>query len=103
MPFWGPALGVRARGHPGLKDRIGGQPVACEERERDRYGRMVAVCRVRGEDINAWMVAEGWVLAYRTYSHAYVDQETVARTAKRGVWRGELVEPWAWRRGERLV
>ena len=85
-----------------LKGRLANRPVACEPRDRDRYGRVIAVCRVRDEDLNAWMVAEGWALAYRAYSHAYVTEETIARTEKRGVWRGELVEPWKWRRGERL-
>ncbi len=85
-----------------LKGRIGNGPVSCESRDRDRYGRVISVCRVRGEDLNAWMVAEGWALAYRAYSRAYVSEEANARTEKRGVWRGELVEPWKWRRGERL-
>ena len=42
-----------------LADRIAGRPVACEERARDRYGRIVAVCRLNGRDLNAWLVAEG--------------------------------------------
>ena len=29
--------------------------------------------------------------------------EKRARAAKRGVWRGELVPPWDWRRGKRLA
>ena len=51
-----------------LTGRIGGRTVSCEERDRDRYGRVVAVCRAGGEDVNAWMVAEGWAFAYRKYS-----------------------------------
>ena len=43
-----------------LADRIGTQPVTCEERDRDRYGRSVAVCRLAGQDLNAWLVAQGW-------------------------------------------
>ena len=85
-----------------LKGRIASSPVACEERDRDRYGRAVAVCRVRGEDLNAWMVASGWALAYRTYSRAYVGEENLARKANRGMWSGNFVAPWDWRRGERL-
>ncbi len=80
-----------------------GSQVACEERGRDRYGRIVAVCTAAGRDLNAWMVAEGWALAYRRYSRAYVATERRARAAKRGVWRGEFVPPWDWRRGKRLA
>ena len=85
-----------------LAGRIDGRSVACEERDQDRYGRVVAVCRHDGQDVNAWLVREGWALAYRHYSTAYVDEEAGARRAKRGLWRGEFVRPWDWRRGERL-
>lgn len=53
-------------------------------------------------DINAWLVREGWALAYRRYSRAYVDEELAAKVARRGIWRGEFIRPWDWRRGERL-
>ena len=85
-----------------LARRIGGRPVACEERDRDRYGRVVAVCTVAGLDLNRWMVAEGWAFAYRRYSRDYVAAESRARAARRGIWRGEAVAPWDWRRGKRL-
>lgn len=81
-----------------LDERIAGRPVACEEKDRDRYGRVVAVCRLGEEDLNAWLVAEGWALAYRRYSMDYVDEEEAARAAGKGVWRGTFVPPWDWRR-----
>ncbi len=46
-----------------LADKIGRRPVACAGRERDRYGRVVAVCRVAGEDLGAWLVGNGLALA----------------------------------------
>ncbi len=86
-----------------LARRIGSHPVACKERDRDRYGRVVAVCRVGGEDVNAWMVAEGWAFAYRQYSRRYLAEEMAAKAAKRGVWQGDVVPPWDWRRGKRFT
>lgn len=86
-----------------LSRRIGSRPVACQEQDRDRYGRSVAVCRVGGEDVNAWMVAEGWAFAYRKYSMRYVAEEMAAKAGKRGVWRGDVIAPWDWRRGQRLA
>ena len=74
-----------------LAGRIGGRSIACQERDRDRYGRVVAVCSASGMDLNAWMVAEGWAFAYRRYSKVYVGEESAARAARRGVWRGEVV------------
>ena len=52
--------------------------------------------------LNAWLVAEGWALAYRRYSSAYVSQELSARSERRGIWRGRFVAPWDWRAGVRL-
>ena len=106
------AQSCRANGQPwrcgelatrALVGRIGGRTVAYEERGRDRYGRAVALCRAGREDLNAWMVEQGWALAYRRFSRAYVDEERAAHAARRGIWRGEFVAPWDWRRGERLA
>ena len=44
-----------------LVGRIDGESVACEERGRDRYGRVVAVCGYGAQDVNAWLVREGSV------------------------------------------
>ena len=85
-----------------LADRIGGQTVHCEERDRDSFGRIVAVCQLAGRDLNAWLVAQGWAMAYRQFSEAYVVEEAAAEAAGRGIWRGQFVAPWDWRRGVRL-
>ena len=86
-----------------LREHIAGRPVVCTERDRDRYGRIVAVCRAGGEDINAWMVSQGMAVAYTKYSRAYVGQQRSAKAARRGLWRGDFVAPWDWRRGKRLA
>lgn len=85
-----------------LSEKIGAGVVTCNPRDKDRYGRVVAVCSAGGEDLNGWMVAEGWALAYRHYSKDYVTHEASASAARRGVWAGEFVPPWDWRRGRRL-
>ena len=81
-----------------LSGKIGRQVVECRPKDEDRYGRVVAVCSVGGEDVNAWMVAQGWALAYRYYSHDYVGQERSASKARLGLWQGEFERPWEWRR-----
>ena len=53
--------------------------------------------------MNAWMVSQGLALAYRRYSRDYVGEEVSARDAGLGMWRGDFVPPWDWRRGERLA
>jgi len=83
-----------------LSDHIGRQPIACEKPDVDRYKRIVAVCRLGSEDLNAWLVSEGLAMAYRQYSADYVAQEERARTAAYGLWRGEFMPPWDWRRAK---
>ena len=75
--------------------------VTCERKDSDRYGRVVALCRVYGEDLGAWMVGLGWALAYRAYSTRYVPAEELARSRGLGMWAGRFVPPWEWRREHR--
>jgi endonuclease YncB( thermonuclease family) len=84
-----------------LSDRIGEANVSCGQKDKDRYGRIVAVCSAGGEDLNAWLVRQGLALAYRQYGKDYIGQEDEARTARRGVWAGTFTPPWDYRRGER--
>ena len=89
-----------------LADAIGRTWVNCTERDRDRYDRIVAVCKVggpKGRDLGAYMVSQGWALAYRKYSNDYLANEDAARAANKGLWRGKFAPPWEWRRGKRLA
>ena len=76
--------------------------VRCVGDTKDRYGRLIANCFVDGYNVNARIVYEGLALAYRKYSKQYVPEEDKARAAKRGMWAGEFVAPWDWRKGKRL-
>ncbi len=85
-----------------LANKIAGRPVVCTPRGRDRYKRVIAVCYAGDENLNAWMVANGWAMAYLRYSYSYVPEELSARLSKHGIWQGDFIAPWDWRRGERL-
>jgi len=63
----------------------------------DRRGRTVARCEVDGEDIQKWMVRNGWALSYVRVSHDYDEDEKAAREAKAGMWQGAFIAPWDWR------
>lgn len=87
--------GIAARNR--LAGHVGGRPVDCAPSGQDVYGRTLAVCRMAGEDLNAWMVREGWALAFVRYSNTYVADEATAREAQRGLWSGAFIAPWEWR------
>src|ERR1700716_3301694 len=63
----------------------------------DRRGRTVARCEVDGEDIQKWMVKNGWALAFTRVSRDYEADEKEAREAKAGMWQGAFIAPWDWR------
>jgi endonuclease YncB( thermonuclease family) len=84
-----------------LADRIGSATVICEAGSHDRYGRLIAVCTASGEELNRWMVMQGWAVAYRRYSQAYAGAETDARANRRGIWAARFDMPWTWRKNAR--
>lgn len=84
-----------------LSERIARRPVTCEVKDTDRYGRSVAACSAGGENLNAWMAANGWAMAYRQYSKDYVDAEAAARASRAGIWAGTFQPPWEWRKDKR--
>ena len=70
----------------------------CRNRQvADRRGRIVARCEVDGEDIQKWLVRNGWALAYARFSKDYEPDEKAAREARAGMWQGAFIAPWDWR------
>ncbi len=85
-----------------LAEFIGKAWVRCNEQDRDRYQRIVAVCYLGNKNINAWMVRNGWAVDYRRYSKgAYRAEQLHAERNRLGIWRGEFELPWKWRRQNR--
>ena len=74
-----------------------GKNWVCHARSIDRRGRTVARCEVGGEDIQKWLVRNGWALAYVRISKDYEADEAAAREAKAGMWQGAFIAPWDWR------
>ncbi|MGN1287927.1 MAG: thermonuclease family protein, partial [Bradyrhizobium sp.] len=80
--------GVAARDE--LIKHAGHKSWTCHARSVDRRGRTIARCEVDGEDIQKWMVENGWALAFTRISHDYEPDEKAAREAKAGMWQGAL-------------
>src|ERR1700726_1498633 len=87
--------GVAARDE--LAKHVENKSWTCHVGPTDRRGRMVARCEVDGEDIQKWMVQNGWALSFARVSHDYDADEAAAREAKAGSWQGAFIAPWDWR------
>ncbi len=57
---------------------------------KDRYGRFIGTLYDQHQDINAWMIEQGYAWAYRKYlkkhNKHYLSLEKKARQAQRGLW-----------------
>ncbi len=84
-----------------LKD-VSPPSLHCKISSKDRFGRSIGVCYIKDKDINRNLVENGWALAYKEYSKDYIHNEKLASQNKIGIWQGEFVEPWNWRRGVRI-
>lgn len=80
-----------------LVNHVGDKSWTCHFMRTDRFARSVSRCEVDGEDIQQWLVKNGWALSFVRYSHAYDDDEKIAREGKVGMWAGAFIAPWDWR------
>ena len=92
------ACGVEARSY--LLSLIDPATLSCEIKPRaKKETRVVALCRVDGEDLAQLMISAGWAIDYRFFSKGYyAAAEADARAARRGLWAGEFQQPQAWRK-----
>ena len=79
------------------------QLIKCKDFSKDHYGRFISNCWIGNIFINSWMVRNGWAMAYQKYSMEFVKEENDAKKEKLGIWNGQFVEPWNWRKGIRIV
>lgn len=66
----------------------------CSGVQRDRYHRLLVICRRGQNDLGALLVASGFAVA----DGRYFAEEALARQAKKGLWSGSFERPADWRR-----
>ena len=87
-------------------DQAFGKTLNIHEKDKDRYGRVVAVIELPDDRIlNHELVRNGLAWWYRKYAkddEVLEILESTARDVKIGLWIDEdAVAPWEWRRGKR--
>lgn len=80
---------------------INDDKLKCFKKSKDRYKRIIAVCKIGNLDINKSMVRNGWAIAYKRYSKEYLDDENYAKKNSFGLWEGRFMEPEKWRRSKK--
>ena len=77
-----------------LRDLIGRMEIYCVGQGRDQYDRWLATCHTDGQNINVWLVKQGWAVDYG----GYAGEEGEARRNRVGLWRSTFDYPQDWRR-----
>lgn len=85
-------LGPQAR--RALDHMLAGRRIDCAPKNKDRYGRIVAVCSVGAQDIGRLMVRQGWAITDRRFTRDYDLEERAAAAAGRGLWGRGSVGAW---------
>jgi len=76
-----------------LQRLVSGRDVRCAVEKEDQHGRYLSVCETNGQELNRWMVENGWAVAYGRYDR----EERTAKGERRGLWAGTFERPRAWR------
>ena len=84
-----------------LENFILKKEVVCEIIDVDQYRRFVGTCFLENQNINQYMVRNGWAIAYRYYSLKFVKDEEFAKKNKLGIWQGSFIEPYLFRKNNK--
>lgn len=91
---WGCAAAARA----GLDRIVRGRSVTCTASGQDDSGHVLARCLVDGTmDVGAELVRDGHVFAVKSLFNSLSSEEDAARSAKAGIWQGDVSRPQEWR------
>lgn len=80
-----------------LGSMVADKPVVCEQRDTDRYGRIVAKCIVGAIDLAATMIEGGLAVSLPAFSDAYTDSESRVKSHGIGIWGSEFQTPAEYR------
>ncbi|MEO9600273.1 thermonuclease family protein [Parasphingorhabdus sp.] len=83
----------------GLEKLLRDKSHACEVTARDQYKRAIATCTdTAGKNLGAELVRQGMAQSADSYgSIVFAEEETDAKNAKRGIWKGPFTDPKIWR------
>ncbi len=78
---------------------VKGRTLVCEERARDKYGRIVATCTDdQGRDVARAMIDRGLAVSFGGFADGpYASDEVIAKGKRHGLWQGTFEAPSSWR------
>jgi micrococcal nuclease len=83
-----------------LSGKVFQKDVVLDERGKDRYGRVIAVLKLDGRNINRELVEEGFAWQWDKYDKLgeFTEAHASAKEKKAGLWQDAVpVAPWEFR------
>ncbi|WP_306546007.1 thermonuclease family protein [Desulfobulbus sp.] len=80
-----------------------GRNVDVEQKDIDRYGRIVGLVKIDGQGLNELIIQNGYAWVYQQYCKEnfcseWNQSEAAARKQKKGLWSDPVaIAPWDWR------
>ena len=71
--------------------------IRCLKNNKDRYRRNIGICYLKKQDMNSWLVKNGYAIAIEDIQKIYYDEQH-AKDNKLGIWQGTFMKPEKWRR-----
>lgn len=80
-----------------------GKQVKIIYKNKDIYGRIVAIVKLNNVDINQFLASKGYAWADAYYTNAYVKEQENAKKNHLGLWKeNNPIEPYKWRKHNRF-
>ena len=81
-----------------LINKTKNKKIKCFLEGEDFFKRHLGTCYLNKENINAWMVKNGYAVSFKKYSKKYIFLEEYAKENKLGIWNGSFIRPYKWRK-----
>ncbi|MGK7937270.1 MAG: thermonuclease family protein [Xenococcaceae cyanobacterium] len=80
-----------------LVEKIEGKSLTCLTREQKNDNVPIAECFLGRQNLNGWLVEEGWAIADRQNSRSFISHEILAQRDHKGIYQSEFLKPSLWR------
>lgn len=83
---------------------VAGRNVEVQQKDIDRYGRIVGLVTIDGQSLNELIIQNGYAWVYRQYCKEkfcsdWINVEDAAKRQNKGMWIDpRIIPPWDWRR-----
>ena len=80
-----------------LAEKIEEKSLTCLIKDQENKHIPAAECFIGRQNLNAWVVEQGWAIADRQNSRSFISYEILAKRNHKGIYQSEFLKPSLWR------